>query len=523
MGKTGKRILTAIIVVVVLFFAVSFGFDRYMLGKSFESRDSALQTNGFMPTFDDYAADHARTPAEFTMAEGTLRGYVYHATSPKGFVVFRHGIYSNHPTYRPRIMALVDRGWTVFAYDSLGAGESDGDSYIGLPQSARDVAEAITYVRREGLAGNLPVMLWGHSWGGYGVAAALNKIPDVSACVTMSGFDLPIDVTVDWAQAMVGVVAKTQKPTLMLNDLVTFGADAGLSAVSGINKTDAPVLVIHGTADTTVNYETVSIIAHKQAITNPNVEYLALSEDGRNAHNTYFYSKEANAYGTQKRAELTALREQYPDGVPQDTLDAFYENYDVLRANQADDYLMDSIDAFFDAAAGIPHTTNVNGNSTASSSTSPKAADSALISAVYSNSGNSNGNKYLLEAARADDGSITLIERRSDWHYLPDTVKEFQAPDDLLDRIDAIANQAGMKSWGELPQSEFFPLDASTPRIGLEYPSNDPDEPFPTTLSFSAWDIHPDDKKAFNEIVDTLVGAATDENLIRQYVEETRE
>ena len=169
MGKVGKRIAIAVVALVVVFFVASFAVDHFMLDKTFAKNDQTIEPGGTMPTFADYAHDHARTPVEFTMDGATLRGYVYESNAvaqPKGFVIFRHGIYSNHGFYLPEIIALADCGWKVFAYDALGAGESDGSSYIGMVQSALDVKEAVVFASREGLVGDLPIVLWGHSWGG---------------------------------------------------------------------------------------------------------------------------------------------------------------------------------------------------------------------------------------------------------------------------------------------------------------------------------------------------------------------
>ena len=46
-----------------------------------------------------------------------------------------------------------------------------------------------------------------------------------------------------------------------------------MTAVNGINKSDVPVLIIHGKSDDVVAYDRDSIIAQKAKITNEKVEY----------------------------------------------------------------------------------------------------------------------------------------------------------------------------------------------------------------------------------------------------------
>ena len=271
---------------------------------------------------------------------------MYKAENPKGFIVFRHGITSEHADYLALILAMVDRGWTVFAYDAIGCGTSDGDNVKGMAQSPLDIVAAVKFARENGLVGDLPLVLWGHSWGGYGVAAAMDIVPDVDACVTMSGYNSPVGVLMEFTGRMMGPLAATQLPTMWLNNKLVFGADADRTAVDGINKTSAPVLVIHGTDDKVVEYGGSSIVAQRDRITNGNVQYLSFDEPGRNGHNSYFYSAEANEYLNGKATELAKLKEQYPNGIPDEVLASFMEGFDSKRANVANPELIDAIDAF---------------------------------------------------------------------------------------------------------------------------------------------------------------------------------
>ena len=102
-----------------------------------------------------------------------------------------------------------------------------------------------------------------------------------------------------------------------------------------------------------------------------------------------------------------------------------------------------------------------------------------LRSAYYSNSGNSLGNLYSVEACHDDDGNMIVRVREAEMHSIPIAVSEYRAPDDLLDQVDAIVDRAGMKEWGKLPPSEFIALDAATTSIRLEYENDDPGQLIP--------------------------------------------
>ena len=510
MGSVVKRMIIALVALFIVLGIASFAVDRMALNNLFNRTER--ENYGLMPTFDDYASNHTRTPVEFQMNGMTLRGYVYETANPKGFIVFRHGISSSHVDYLPLIMAMVDRGWTVFAYDALGCGESDGYSQLGMPQSALDVAAAVDYVRTSGIAGDLPLVLWGHSWGGYGVAAALDLIPDVAACITMSGYNAPVDVLYEGTRQIVGPLAITQYPVLWLCNFLDFRDNANRTALDGINKADVPVLVVHGVSDETVSYTGASIIAQRDRITNPNVEYLVLDEPGRDTHYGYFYSAESNEYLTAKRTEYLELRKQYKNDIPEDVNAAFFADYDMLRANTADPVLIDAFDIFLTNAIG---------------GAMPQQADATevLTSVQFTDSGNSLGNLYSLETVRTNDGELLLVERTADMWSDPITVREYRLPDDFIEQAGTLIDKYGMKDWGDLPPSELFPLDASTPTLHFTYTKTNPapDELPVTWISFTVWTEFPEGgTQQFWEVAHLLSSQAVPENLVREYVEEKR-
>ena len=508
MGKVAKRIIIAVAVLVVLFFVVSFFLDKHSLDDTFKREIDEYPR--LMPT-EEFAADYNSTPVEFTFQGSTLRGHMYKAESPKGLIVFRHGITSHHGDYLALICAMVDHGWSVFAYDGIGCGISDGDYVKGMAQSALDVAAAVDFARASGLAGDLPIALWGHSWGGYGVAAAMDLVPDVDACVSMSGYNSPVGVLMEFTERLMGPFAVTQFPTMWLNNKLAFGNDADRTALDGINKTKAPVLIIHGANDLVVEFDGSAIIAQRDRITNPNVEYLVMDEPGRDGHNSFFYTAAANQYLNEKAAELEQLEGQYPNGIPDEAVEAFMTTFDSTRANVADPDLIYAIDAFLTKAIG---------GDTVKASTPGQYGP--LQSARYTNSGNSLGNRYELEAMHAEDGSLIVCERKAEMHSMPTTVREYRADADLLDRVSATVDAAGMKSWGKLPPSQFIALDASTPALSLTYDNADPAERWPLQLSVSKAEELPDDGESLFAVRDLLAASATDANFIREYEEPLR-
>lgn len=353
MPRAAKITLAALAGICALFCVGSVALDHYLLGQTYARQEA--RGVSLMLTDADIAADYPYDDVEFTLNGATLRGHVYGPNNnERGLIVFRHGIFSHHQDYLALITAFVDRGWKVFAYDAIGCGESDGDSVIGFAQSPIDVHAAVQFAQESGMADGLPIVLVGHSWGGYGVAGALEYDDGVAACVTMSGFNAPNDIIFESAEASMGPTAVTQHPFIELVGLMQFGSDADRSAARAIDQAGIPVLVIHGTGDTVVSFDGASIIAQRDSITNPLVVYSQKSDPGRDGHNTYFYSPESQAYLAECAEGLSALQAQYGQDIPSDVLQSFMDGIDKRRANTADPALINEIDEFLGAAIGAP-------------------------------------------------------------------------------------------------------------------------------------------------------------------------
>ena len=350
--RKGAKIAGIVIVVVAVVFCVgSYALDRYFLSQTYARMERAGLS--LLLTDDDIAAEHPYTDVQFDLNGNTVRGHVYGAENTRGLIVFRHGIFSHHQDYLALITALVDKGWKVFAYDAIGCGESDGDSVIGFAQSPLDVRAAVQYACNSGMADGMPLLLFGHSWGGYGVAAALDfpEVRDrVTACVAMSGFDTPNEIINESSEGRMGPVAATQKPFIDLIGRMDFGNDANRSASKAVSECGIPVMIVQGTGDAVVTAEGSSIYADRADIKNPQVVYVVKSDSGRDGHNTFFYSPESQAYLAECTDRLERLQAEYGETLPLDVQAEFLASVDKHRANTADPELIDQIDGFFQEA-----------------------------------------------------------------------------------------------------------------------------------------------------------------------------
>lgn len=191
------------------------------------------------------------TRSDFESDGVTLAGYLYQGQEPpKGIVVFAHGMGGGgHISYYPMVEYLVRSGFAAFAYDARGNDESAAKPIGGLPQGVIDLDHAITHVKN---LTDLPIYLVGHSWGGYSVGCALNLHPDVEAAVILAGFNESEDLLRYQGQQHTGTKGNVMVALFDLYEQIKFGDYANLTALDGMGKTDADILIVHSMDDETV-------------------------------------------------------------------------------------------------------------------------------------------------------------------------------------------------------------------------------------------------------------------------------
>ncbi len=305
--------------------------------------------------YADIETEYPRQMVNFKSGNNLLQGYIYGLDQDRGLVVVAHGLGGGADSYLPQIQYFVDQGWRVFAYDATGSFDSEGDSTKGFPQSLLDLDAALNYINTQPEVVDLPVLLFGHSWGGYAVANILHYDHDIASVVTVSAPNSSMEMLMEQGRRMMGGFACTQYPYLWLYQRMLFGEAASLNAVDAINGSDVPVLIIHGTEDHTFEYGGSAIIAKLDVITNPNVRAISVDEPGRNGHADLFRSSEAIAYIEEINTVYRELFERYEQNIPYEVRQVFYEEVDRALVNDLNRELMDDIQAFFVECLGEQH------------------------------------------------------------------------------------------------------------------------------------------------------------------------
>lgn len=336
-----KAVAVVLIVAFVGFSAASMVMIREQFQENFGRADQSERT--IYETYADVSDSYGRTEVTFRSDENTLHGYLYGPSKPKGLVVISHGLGGGGESYIAETIYFVKKGYKVLAYDNTGSFESEGEGTMGLSQSVIDLDHALDYVESQEQFKDLPVFLYGHSWGGYAVTAVLNYDHKITGAVSVSGYNTPMEMLVDWCKDEMGFMTYVEYPYMWLYQKYLFGGASNLSAVEGINQTDTPVLLIHGSGDSVVPFDSAAIMAHKDEIINPSVQYLVCSKEGQDGHNNLFRAASANAYLKELEEEWAAMEDKYDGDIPEGVLDDWYDGVDKEKTSQLDEVFMQDV------------------------------------------------------------------------------------------------------------------------------------------------------------------------------------
>lgn len=279
-----------------------------------------------------------------------LAGYQYSKKNQqnKGVVVIAHGFGGGgHNTYMDIADYFTSNGYLVFAYDATGNDKSEGDSVEGLPQGVIDLDFVLRYVKQADEYKDLPIMLFGHSWGGYCVGSVLNCHADVKAAVLVAGFDSSADLFEQQGESMIGSGIKLFMPYFSLYERLKFGKYAACSAIDGFADSDAGIMVICSKEDTTVLPENGYEKFYNVYGDDSRFCFIEYEDRG---HGDIYYSDAAREYREQLNRDYTAYVEanggEYNAGIKAE----FMEKYlDKSKCYEFDLNLMQQILEFYNS------------------------------------------------------------------------------------------------------------------------------------------------------------------------------
>ncbi|RKQ30231.1 alpha/beta hydrolase family protein [Oceanobacillus halophilus] len=342
-----KFIVTFIVVIIVLLFLIPFGLAAMIYEDNFGDR---YETYAPMArSIDEFVGLNMQKHTFTSNREQKLVGYKYYRNleNIKGVVVISHGLGGGgHNSYMDVADYFASNGYVVFAYDATGNDESEGSSVKGIPQGLIDLDYAIQYVKQTSDFDDLPIMLFGHSWGGYSDGSVLNLHPDVKAIVMVAGFNKSMDIIEEEGKKIAGDGISILLPYISLYEKIKLGRYASYNCINGFENTEAGVMIIHSADDEMISQEKGFDVFYDHYKNNHRFSFVKYEDRG---HDYIYYSDRSREY----KEEFNRKSDEYFNSLDEEFTSELKESYlndnlDKKILFDLDEELMNSMVKFYD-------------------------------------------------------------------------------------------------------------------------------------------------------------------------------
>ena len=288
-----------------------------------------------------------RTTFFFPSGPWKLQGYFYPCSGAKKLVVVCHGMHAGADDYLPFIAYFVRNGYAVFSYDCQGTYASEGDSTVGMCTPLVNLDHALNYIKNHRQLSQYELYLFGHSWGGYAATSVLSLHKNIRGCAAIAPFNNGYTLFTEKGEQYAGslkdsLIGGFPKDFLDTYQALLFKNYTKLDAVKGINSTDIPVFIAHGTRDFVIGFHHQSITSHRDEIRQKNVTYY-IGTGAQAGHNTILHSERAVAYQKQVDKELKQLKKEYDRELTQNEKAEFCKRIDHALYSEVNEEMMLSI------------------------------------------------------------------------------------------------------------------------------------------------------------------------------------
>lgn len=330
-------ILMGITLLFLLFiFLVASEIRKSVLGKRLED-DGTLHY--FAP--EDFMI--ACEEMDFRSGNLRLRGYYYPAESAKALIVFSHGLGAGQKQYMKEIASFVKRGFAVFAYDARGCEKSEGKGIEFFSNAVLDLKAALNFVSSHSAMKNFPLLLYGHSMGGYCVNRVLSDSYPIVGAVSVSSFNSSVSLIGDLLISLLGKNGKIFAWAMKVLEVVSCGKASLKTSVESLKVTDVPVLMISGELDDIVSPEKNFHLYRRELSSHENIRFLEVK--GR--YHRPNLAPEAANYDREVSQKISETKAKYKKGMPDSVKRELYDSFDYEKLVELDEEVQKKIFGFY--------------------------------------------------------------------------------------------------------------------------------------------------------------------------------
>jgi dipeptidyl aminopeptidase/acylaminoacyl peptidase len=205
------------------------------------------------------------------------------AEPPLPVILYVHGgpASQTRPDFDPRFQFFLSQGYAILAPNARGS-SGYGKTYMALDDvhlrmdAVADLKYAVEWLRASGVADPNRIAIYGRSYGGFMVLAAITTYPELWAAaidvVGIANWITFLENTGPWRRAH-----REQEYGSLEQDRAFLET---ISPIHQVDRIQAPLLVVHGANDPRVPVtEADEIVAHLRSRGHP-VQYLRYSDEG---------------------------------------------------------------------------------------------------------------------------------------------------------------------------------------------------------------------------------------------------
>ncbi|MCM8804557.1 MAG: alpha/beta fold hydrolase [Candidatus Omnitrophica bacterium] len=177
-----------------------------------------------------------------------LKGWLIYSPKSKGIIICLHGYPANKSDILP-VVEFLYPSFSLLLFDFRAHGESEGRvCYFGLKEYL-DVESAIDFIKRDKKIKDLPIGIWGYSFGGAVGIISASKYKEIRAIVTDSSFANFPDMVKNYYKNLGPLKYIFSSFSIFLGKYVFRSDFKENSPENFIDKINCPILIIHSIND----------------------------------------------------------------------------------------------------------------------------------------------------------------------------------------------------------------------------------------------------------------------------------
>ena len=274
-----KYLIIALILIAAAYLAVSYTEYR----RNFYVRYS--EPTGFTEFYLGKNPELKHRDFSCLSSKGTrLRGILLiPQDDPRALIVMVHGYNLSSENYLALAHRFVKSGYQVLLFDGTGVGMSEGKGIYGLPQHIPDLKSVLDEVCSDPDLKALPLLLFGHSWGGYAACTipAVENYP-LKGILACSAFFNSSSSKAPTIRRRYPLLAPMYIGSAEFLERQLFGPVASLTAPDGLAKASCPVMLIHSEDDHVVPYDDAFLKIKNSLSSHENISFISVKGRGHN-------------------------------------------------------------------------------------------------------------------------------------------------------------------------------------------------------------------------------------------------